>query len=312
MKSQVKVQLIMILLGTTTLMAHSAKAQTSNRMEEIPLWHSTPPDGPGPQGTERVSDKGSYTNVSQPRLIVHLPKHANGTAILVISGGGYAHIEEGKESGPAAEWLQSKGVTAFELIYRLPTEGWATTNVPFEDGQRAIRLIRHLAHRFGYDQHKVGILGFSAGGHLAGMTETQPDKQLYTPMDEIDRLSAKPDFAALIYPVITMMPPNNHTHSEREIIGTHPGREQQKAYSVELHVNGQTPPTFLAQAIDDPISPVENSKLMYAALQSYNVLSELHLFPSGGHGWGMAAKGPPAVHEWPRLFETWAKNNGFW
>ena len=143
------------------------------------------------------------------------------------------------------------------------------------------------------------------------MTATQPDKQLYAPVDEADRLSARPDFAALIYPVITMMPPNNHTHSEKEILGSHPNREQEKAYSVELHVSSQTPPTFLAQALDDPISPVENSKLMYAALQNNNIVSELHLFPTGGHGWGMGAKGTP-VHEWSKLFEAWAKSNGLW
>lgn len=278
---------------------------------EILLWPGTPPDGPGPTGAEHISDKGSYTHISQPRLIVHRPAHPNGVAMLIISGGGYAHIEVGNESGPAASWLQERGITAFELIYRLPAEGWANVNVPFEDAQRAMRLIRSKTEKYGLDPHKIGIMGFSAGGHLAGITETEYNKQWYTPIDRVDSYSARPDFVALIYPVITMLPPYNHTHSEKEIVGTDASPAQQKAYSVELHVGDKTPPTFLAQAMDDPISNVENSRLMYAALQQNQIISEIHLFPTGGHAWGMGKPGSP-VHEWPKLFETWAKANGFW
>ncbi len=278
---------------------------------EILLWPGTPPDGPGPTGAEHISDKGSYTNINQPRLIVHKPSHTNGVAMLVISGGGYAHIEVGSESGPAANWLQEQGITAFELVYRLPAEGWANVNVPFEDAQRAMRLIRSKAEEYGLDPHKIGIMGFSAGGHLAGMTETEYNKQWYAPIDRVDQHSARPDFVALLYPVITMLPPYNHTHSEKEIVGTGASAAQQKAYSVELHVSGKTPPTFLAQAMDDPISNVENSRLMYAALQQHHIVSEIHLFPTGGHGWGMGKPGSP-VQEWPQLFKAWAKANGFW
>jgi acetyl esterase/lipase len=290
---------------------HKGYSQEERRTKEILLWHGALPDGPGPRGAEKVSERGSYTNVSQPRMIVHYPEHSNGMAVLVISGGGYAHIESGKESAPAAEWLQSQGITAFELIYRLPEEGWSGNDVPFEDGQRAIRLIRHMSAKLGIDPHKIGIIGFSAGGHLAGMIATQFDKQFYPPIDEVDRLSARPDFVALLYPVITMLPPFDHTHSEKVIIGKHPRESQQKRYSVELHVNAQTPPTFLAQALDDPISNVENSRLMYKALQRFNITSEIHLFQAGGHGWGMGAPGTPE-QEWPELFKEWAKQNKIW
>jgi acetyl esterase/lipase len=281
------------------------------RSNKILLWPASPPDGPGPAGAEHVSDKGSVTNVSSPRLIVHRPAHPNGVAMLVISGGGYAHIEAGNESGPAANWLQEQGITAFELIYRLPEEGWASNNVPFEDAQRAMRLIRSKAAEYGLDPHKIGIMGFSAGGHLAGMTETEYDKQWYAPIDHVDSHSARPNFIALLYPIISMLPPYDHTHSEKEILGKNPSTAQQKAYSVELHVKEKTPPTFLAQAIDDPISNVENSRLMYAALQQNHVPSEIHLFPTGGHGWGMGKPGSPE-QEWPQLFKAWAKANGFW
>ncbi|WP_158797842.1 alpha/beta hydrolase [Pedobacter sp. L105] len=286
-------------------------ADASNGSDEIPLWRGVPPDGPGPRGRERVSDKGSYTHISQARLIVHRPKHPNGMAVLIISGGGYAHIEIGKESNPAAVWLQSQGITAFELIYRLPGEGWGSTDVPFQDGQRAMRLIRSMSERFGIDSHKVGIMGFSAGGHLAAMTETEPDKDLYPSTDRADRISARPDFVALLYPVITMLPPYNTTHSEKELIGKNPTRSEQKAYSAQLLVNEQTPPTFLAQAADDPISNIENSRSMYSALQKFNIPSELHVFPAGGHGWGMGAPGSPES-TWPELFKTWAKKNRIW
>jgi hypothetical protein len=191
---------LLLIIGIATSTFSKAYCQVSGRTQEIPLWSTGKmPGGYGLQGAEIVSGKGSYTNISQPRLIVHLPEHPNGTAILVIGGGGYAHIEVGNESAPAAEWLSSQGITAFELIYRLPAEGWTTTLVPFQDGQRAVRLIRSMAEKFAIDPHKIGVMGFSAGGHLAAMLETESERQFYTPVDNIDHYSAKCDFAALLY-----------------------------------------------------------------------------------------------------------------
>ncbi|MFP3597423.1 alpha/beta hydrolase [Chryseobacterium sp. SIMBA_029] len=287
------------------------KYQISHDLEQIPLWAHKMPDTGGSRGMELISSKGSVTAISNPRLIVHSPKKPNGTAILVISGGGYAHIELGKESTPGAHWLQSEGITAFELIYRLPQENWKSVNVPFEDAQRAIRMIRNLAPKYGIDPEKIGILGFSAGGHLAGMTATQPDKRFYQPVDAIDSLSARPDFAGLIYPVVSMLPPNNHTHSFKSILGNTSSTAEEMAYSVEKQVNTATPPIFLAHAVDDPVSPVDNSVLLFHALQKVNVVTELHLFPTGGHGWGLGKKGSP-VAAWPDLFKTWAQTHGFW
>lgn len=275
--------------------------------QKLPLWSSTIPDGPGPTGGIHIGKNNSLTNIAQPYLIVHRPAHPNGTAILVISGGGYAHEEEGKESGPAADWLASLGVTAFELIYRLPGEGWGSVNVPFEDGQRAMRLIRSMAQTYHFDSHRVGVMGFSAGGHLAGMLATQSDTAWYTPVDQIDTHSARPAFAVLLYPVITMLPPYNHTHAYKELA---PGGDMDR-YSVQLHVTSRTPPAFLAQAQDDPISPVENSHLMYDALQLAHIPSELKIFPTGGHGWGMGKPGTPTM-EWPHLFEKWAAQMKLW
>ena len=303
-------------IGRRTFLASAATlavllnhADAENGSEVIALWPSNPPDGAGPQDRERMTAKGSVTNVSRPRLIMHRPVAPNGTAVLVISGGGYAHIELGKESTPTAIWLLSLGVTAFELVYRLPQEVW-TPAAPFQDAQRAMRLIRDRSGSLGLDPARIGVIGFSAGGHLAGMTAAKPTHALYSPVDSSDAISARPDFAALIYPVLTMLPPFDKTHARREILGANASDAQAIAYSVERQVDQQTPRTFLAQALDDPISPIDNSLLMLSALRQANVSSELHVFQSGGHGWGLGSPNSP-VHAWPALFTTWAALNGF-
>ncbi len=307
MKHIIVLALIFLMAGHS----HGQNLTLSKNLEPIDLWKSNMPDQGGLRGSEIISDKGSVTHVSIPRLIVHRPEHPNGTAILVISGGGYAHIEMGKESTPAADWLKSQGVTAFELIYRLPQEAWPSTDVPFEDAQRAVRLIRSMAVNYGIDPHKTGVLGFSAGGHLAGITATLSDKRFYRPVDSVDSLSSRPDFMGLIYPVISMLPPNNKTHSSKSILGLHPTVPQEAAFSVEQQVTAGTPPTFLAQATDDPVSPVANSYLMEAALQKAGVPAEMHIFKIGGHGWGMGKPGSEAA-QWPDLFRSWTQHNGFW
>lgn len=291
--------------------ATERKFQLSSDLEQISLWPKNKmPDQLGTREAETITDKGSVTNVSDPRLIIRRPKNPNGTAILVISGGGYAHIELGKESTPTANWLQSEGITSFEIIYRLPQENWKTTNVPFEDAQRAMRLIRNSAKKYGINANKIGILGFSAGGHLAGMIATQPNKKFYESIDAIDSLSARPDFVGLIYPVISMLPPNNKTHAFKSILGAHPSTSEEIAFSVERQVNAHTPSSFLAQAVDDPISPVENSILMNNALKTANVPVEMHLFKTGGHGWGLGKKGSDVVG-WSGLFREWMTSSGF-
>lgn len=310
MKNLIVFTIILLAGSRYTAQIQDNKFQISKDSEQIPLWTNGMPDGSGPQGAEIITAKGSVTHISKPRLIVHQPANPNGTAILVISGGGYAHIEIGKESSPTANWLQSEGITAFELIYRLPSENWKSTTVPFEDAQRAMRMIRSLAKKYKFDPGKIGILGFSAGGHLAGFTSAEPYKKLYQPVDKIDTLSARPDFAGLIYPVISMLPPNDRTHSRKSILGENPSAAEETAFSVEKLVSSSMPVTFLAQAMDDPISSVDNSLLLYSALKKVNVKTEMHLFPTGGHGWGLGKKGSP-VAAWPELFKTWIKNSGF-
>ena len=272
----------------------------------IVLWPGAPPGGAAP-GPQRDSAKGSITQVAQPYLIVHRPARPNGMAVLLVSGGGYAHIEAGKESGPAADWLQAQGITAFELVYRLPREGGGV-DAPFQDGQRAMRVIRARAAEWRIDPARIGMLGFSAGAHLAGMTAVQPDAARYAPVDAADRVSARPDFAVLLYPVLTMRRPFDTTHAKKELLGTHPTQAARDAMSVELHVDARTPPAFIAQALDDPIAPPENSRLMAAALDRAGVPVELHLFQHGGHGWGLGrADSEPAA--WPRLLLAWLQGH---
>jgi acetyl esterase/lipase len=293
------------LLGMAAVLA-SCEAGAQGSLETIALWPDAPPGGPLPSGAERVSAKGSLTNVSKPRLVVYRPAHPGGGAVVVIAGGGYAHIAAGNESTPTCQWLQSLGIAAFELIYRLP-EDWSPI-APFQDAQRAMRIVRSHASAYSIDPAQIGVIGFSAGGHLAGMTAVQPAKPLYAPVDSADAISARPDFAALIYPVLTMMAPFTHTHTRGEILGRHPSEEDSIAYSVERQVDVETPPTFLAQAADDPISPVENSLMMFAALRTARVPAELHVFQSGGHGWGLGAP-RSETHAWPELFAAWAEVN---
>jgi acetyl esterase/lipase len=298
-----------MMLGLAMVMAVAARAPAQPAPETIELWPGSPPDGPGPSGPETVNAKGSVTNVSRPRLIVRRPVQPNGTAVVVVAGGGYAHIEAGHESTPACQWLQSIGVTAFELIYRLPEDGWKPL-APFQDGQRAMRIVRARATSYAIDPARIGMVGFSAGGHLAGMTSVRPNDALYKVQDATDAVSVRPDFAGLIYPVLTMMPPFDKTHAKREILGQHPSEVESIAWSVERQVNERAPPMFLAQAADDPISPVDNSVMMASALRAARVHCELHVFQSGGHAWGMGRPGTDEL-EWPALFAAWARVNGF-
>ena len=258
------------LLGAVAIIAAAGPARAQAAPDAIPLWPASPPGGSGPRGPEMVYARGSLGNVSTPRLNVYRPSKANGAAVVVIAGGGYAHIAAGVESTPTSGWLQSIGVTAFELIYRLPGEGWSR-DAPFQDGQRAMRLVRSLAPSYGIDPARIGLIGFSAGGHLAGTLAVSSGQAFYPPVDAVDVNSARPSFCGLIYPMLSMMRRSTiriRCASSSERIRAHAERE---AYSVERHVGKDTPPTFLAQAADDLVCPVDNSLMMFAALRTARI-----------------------------------------
>ncbi|MFT4021295.1 MAG: alpha/beta hydrolase [Acinetobacter sp.] len=280
----------------------------STAITVLNLWQNPIHTYVNKQTPEIVSKTGAIRHIFSPRMELYLPdkNSANGIAILVMSGGGYTREALGNEGIPASIFLQKQGFTVFNLIYRLPKEHNNMVNAPFADGQRAIRLIRANAAQYGYDSNKIGVLGFSAGGHLASMLATRWNHAYYPPQDQYDQISARPDFAALIYPVISMLAPINITRAYQALMPQQPTLKDQQNFSAQLWVNNRTPATFIAHAIDDHISPVANSQLMFAALQKQHVPSELKLFAHGGHGWGMGKANTETV-QWSALFIDWIK-----
>ncbi|GHH55089.1 alpha/beta hydrolase [[Pseudomonas] boreopolis] len=277
--------------------------------EIVPLW----PQGHWPQavhGPEKVgtdgSARGAVSNIAEARMEIYRPEHPNGSAVVIFGGGGYFRIQVGGAARPAAQWLQSLGVTAAVVYYRLPADGWSAVS-PFQDGQRAMRLMRAKAAELGVDPARIGAIGFSAGGNLAGVIGTRFDADFYPALDAADGLSARPDFLGMIYPVVSLQAPLDKTRSRREL-GTQ--ADAVAAYSVEKHVRKDMPPVFLAQAVDDAIVAVDHSVAMYQAAHAAGVPVELHLFEQGGHSWGLGKPGS-LVAQWPRLFAHWARSHGF-
>ncbi|WP_199902556.1 alpha/beta hydrolase [Azospirillum sp. B4] len=287
----------------------------------FPIW----PAGVGP-GSEAVTVPESvversadtavlhdrYTvGITRPHLSLYRPAQPNGTALLVMPGGGYRWVVVDKEGDEIGRRLSAAGVTVFVLTYRLPGEGHAhAADVPLQDAQRAIRLIRANAAAWGIDPHKVGAMGLSAGGHVAGSLGTRYDAAVYAPQDAVDQQSARPDFLALVYPVASMDPAIAHKGSRAQLLGDNPTPAQDAAYSTERAVTAQTPPTFLLHADDDASVPVENSLRFYAALHAAKVPAEMHIFQKGGHGFGIrGAKGLPAA-AWPDLYIAWVRGLG--
>lgn len=278
--------------------------------EVVRLWPGEPPGQGRPQGPERVGSdgaaEGAVSNVTLARMEIYRPARPNGTAVLVLGGGGYFRIQIDSAARPIARWLQSRGVTAMVLFYRLPGDGW-NADAPFQDGQRAMRLIRANAARLGVDPHKVGVIGSSAGGHLAGILATRGEHDFYPRADAADAQPATPDFAALLYPVVSMRPPLDTTRTARHLSSL---PDFAADYSVEEHVSAATPPIFLAHAADDPIANVGHSLALFAAMRAAGRPAELHIFQRGGHSWGMGRPGSE-VAAWPALFAAWARINGF-
>lgn len=281
------------------------EAKAVEIIETMPLWPSSPPGGGGPTGPVHITPKGALDHVSSPYMQIYRPKNPNGAAVLVAGGGGLKHIEMKQEAIPAALWLAAHGITAFVLVYRLPREGWVDGPlVALQDAQRAVRLIRAKAGQYGVEANRVGVLGFSAGGYLLGLTADWFDFRSYPPVDSVDFLSARPDNAALIYPVITLQPPYQHTSTRIQMIGHHPTSEMSVEWSVQSHVRANCPPVFLVQAKDDPVSNPANTLIMADACQHEEVPVELHQLASGGHGFGMGVSGTPTA-EWPLWYAAW-------
>ena len=275
--------------------------------EEIPLWPGKPPGQGGPTGPEKLGAEGAgfgaLSNISTPRMRVYRPAKANGAAVVVCGGGGYFRIQLWKESTPIARWLQQRGFTVFELIYRLPNDGWEAT-APFMDAQRAMRIVRTRAAEFGIDPKQIGIMGFSAGGHLAGLTALQPQRQLYEGADQFEKASARPDFSVLLFPVVSLRKPYDTTRTRREIVGNTADLEAETAWSLDTYASADAPPTIIFASADDKTTPPGHGILLFEKLNAAGASPELHLFRDGGHGWGL---GNPdqILNQWPEMFRRW-------
>ncbi len=245
--------------------------------------------------------------VQEPILEVFLPakRSATGKAMLIFPGGGYQFLAYDWEGTDVAKFLNAKGVAAIVVKSRLPNSKSLTEayKVPLQDAQRAMRITRANATKWNINSDEIGVIGFSAGGHLASTLGTHYNEIVYAKQDSIDEISARPDFMALLYPVITMKA-QTHQGSKNSLLGKNPSEEKVKAFSNETQVTTNTPPTFLVHATDDTVVPVENSLLFYAALKANKVPATLFVYPKGGHGFGLGLH-DEFLKDWPNQLMTW-------
>ncbi len=302
------------MLATGSLSAQRQAWQPSPGHTQVPIWPGAVPDGQPVPGPEQMAVTGPHDhlvagrpwtyvrNVSQPTLTVYSPTGDNtGAAVVVFPGGGYQILAIDLEGTEVCDWLTSRGITCVLLKYRVPNSGpsWdqvcgcdrsTRSSMPLEDAQRTISLVRFHAAEWRINPQKVGVLGFSAGGHLVAAVSTHFDRRAYARVDAADGESCRPDFAVAIYPGHLFDP---HT----------------RALNPEIRVTRDTPPTFLLQAQNDSVDGVTNSLVYYAALKNAGVPAELHLYSTGGHAFGLRRTADP-ITEWPQLVEQWLRTTG--
>ena len=287
------------------LSAQTPVWQPSPGLVQVPIWPGAAPDAQPVTGPEfaatRLKDHlvagrpWVYVGkVSRPTMTVYSPTGKNtGAAVVVFPGGGYWILAIDLEGSEVCDWLTSRGITCVLLKYRVPGEGSFPRSGPYpksamalEDAQRTVGLVRFHAADWHIDPHKIGVLGFSAGGHMVAAMSTHFEHRLYPAVDAADQESCRPDFAVALYP--------GHLSLNPRIFALNP----------DIRVTGETPPTFLLHAEDDPVDPVENSLVYYAALRKAGVPVEMHLYAQGGHAFGLRRTKFP-VTGWPQLVETW-------
>jgi acetyl esterase/lipase len=281
------------------------------QQKAIPLYpNGVPNSKPAPADYVEEMDKNSFVvGVTIPTITPYFADKAkaNGTAIVICPGGGYIGLSMENEGSNIAKAFNKIGVTAFLLTYRLPSDSIMVDKTigPLQDAQRAIQIIRQRASEWGIDPHKIGIIGFSAGGHLASTAITHFDKVV---INNKDNINLRPDFGILIYPVISMGP-KTHTGSKENLIGKNASQELMDLFSNEKQVTSNTPPTFLVAAEDDNVVPVENSLMFYHALLDNKVKAEMHIYQAGGHGFGLYNKTTKDL--WFDRLTNWMDENGW-
>jgi acetyl esterase/lipase len=277
----------------------SAAWPPSSDHPTLPLWPGTPPGAKANLPPEaNVNAAGTKTmagrpyirlgNVSTPTMTVYKPTAKNsGAAIVVFPGGGYQILSVDLEGTEVCDWLNQIGVTCVLVKYRVPDSGpYPKSAAALQDAQRAMGLVRQHAAEWGIDPHRVGVLGFSAGGHLAAAISNMYDKRVYDAVDAADQLSCKPDFAVVMYPGYLALADKNF------------------APNPDVHPTADTPPTFILQAEDDYTAHVENAVVYFMELKNLKVPAELHVYAEGGHGFGLRPRDLP-IMGWPKLVETW-------
>jgi len=296
--------LVMIFAASVGIAADAPKpAAKASRGEvpaadqaKLPLYDGTPPHA---MGTDEKDQAWLW-------LYPATGENRTDAAVVVCPGGGYGGLALAHEGRQIAEWLNKQGVNAYVLKYRLSPYRHP---VPMLDVQRAIRLVRSKATEWKHDPAKVGVMGFSAGGHLASTAATHFDAGLADAADPVDRTSCRPDFAILCYPVISLTTEYVHAGSRRNLLGENPDAKLVESLSNELQVTAETPPTFLFHTGEDKGVPVENSVLFYLALRKANVPAELHVYERGAHGVGLAAN-DAVLSSWPDRLAGWLKTRG--
>lgn len=281
--------------------------------EVIPLYDKVIPNSK-PVKDEEVTEVQSakriiIAKVTRPTLTAYLPAaNANGTAIIICPGGGYTRLAAGHEGVEVAKALNAMGVTAFVLKYRIPNDSSMVNKEigPLQDAQRAIQMVRQRAKEWNINANRIGIMGFSAGGHLASTAGTHFSKPV---TDNKDNINLRPDFMVLLYPVISFSDSTAHIGSRNQLIGKNPSSAMITQYSNELQVTPQTPTAFIVHAGDDNAVKVQNSIDFYMALQKNNVLAEMHIYPKGGHGFGM--DNATTTDKWMDRLKNWLEMNGW-
>jgi acetyl esterase/lipase len=276
----------------------AAEPATTAERTAVLLWPQGAPDAKG----DEAKDK--------PNLTVYSPSEdkATGTAIIVCPGGGYERLSIDKEGKAVAQWLNTLGVTAFVLDYRHAGKGYHYP-APLEDAQRAVRLVRTNAAKWKVNPSRIGIMGFSAGGHLASTVGTHFDAGNPNAEDAVDRASCRPDFMVLCYAVISLNTTYTHQGSKKNLLGDHPDPELVQNLSNDTQVTADTPPTFLFCTNADTTVPAENSVLFYLALRRAKVPAELHIYQQGAHGLGLAPN-DPVLSTWKDRLADWLKVRG--
>jgi acetyl esterase/lipase len=287
----------------------------SGQSKIIDLWDGKVPGAiPNANFKQAIDSDDNWTKmrfVTDPSLDMYPSpvEKATGTAVIICPGGAYWGLAIDHEGIQVAKWLNSLGVTAFVLKYRLPDNSIMENKSigPMQDGQRAIRLVRRHAKEWGIDPNKIGIMGFSAGGHLASTLSTHFNEKVY---ESEDLTSARPDFSLLIYPVISMDSSITHWGSRVNLLGGAPSPELVNYFSNELQVSSETPPAFMVHSLDDGAVPVKNSINYALAMHKFNIPCELHLYQTGGHGYGLG-KSTNTESTWPEACRKWLVARGF-